>query len=79
MKLYSKHHIVMAVVITAAGSGTLTAYKDMGKSEIARFAVSPVSDWTEFTEKISIEDGVHPLYFIYRGTGTIELKQIVFS
>lgn len=74
-----KNAAKLSIVITAAGSGTLTAYKDMGKNEIASFSISPVSDWTELTEEISIEDGVYPLYFIYRGTGSIELKQIVFS
>ncbi len=69
----------LSVMIKATDNGTLIAYSDMKKTEIARFDISPASDWTKFTEDISIEKGIYPLYFVYKGTGMIELKTISFS
>lgn len=69
----------LSVIITATGSGTLTAYSDMGKNKIACFEISPAADWTKLTEEISLKNGVYPLYFIYKGTGSVELKNIAFS
>ncbi|MGN0630733.1 MAG: family 43 glycosylhydrolase [Ruminococcus sp.] len=69
----------LSVTITATGSGTLTAYSDMVDNKVASFDISPASDWTKLTEKMSVNNGVAPLYFIYSGTGLVELKNISFS
>ena len=69
----------LSVLIKATGNGTLIAYSDIEQTEIARFEISPVSDWTQLTEDIFIEKGIYPLYFVYKGTGIIELKTISFS
>ena len=69
----------LSVLLTASGNGTLTAYSDMGKTEIARFDITPLSHWTRLTAELSIADGVYPLYFIYKGTGQLEMKEIGFS
>lgn len=69
----------LSVTITSTGSGTLSAYSDMGNNRIASFNLSPASNWTKLTEKITMNNGVYPLYFIYKGTGLVELKNISFS
>lgn len=69
----------LAVLVRGTGSGTLTAYSDTGNTEIARFTIEPTDSWTRLTEKISIPDGVYPLYFIYKGTGMIDLMEIGFD
>ncbi|MGN0592001.1 MAG: family 43 glycosylhydrolase [Ruminococcus sp.] len=74
-----EHAKKLSVQITSTGNGILTAYCDnKQQSQAAAFHITPVSNWTKCTADLHIEDGVHPLYFIYKGTGQIALKEIEF-
>ncbi len=69
----------LSVLLTSTGIGTLTVYTDIGQTEAARFDIQSFSDWTLLKSAINVSNGIHPLYFIYKGTGFIELKSIKFD
>lgn len=35
-------------------------------------------EWSKLTAKVSIPNGTHPLYFVYHGKGTIQMKEFEF-
>ncbi|MBQ8724837.1 MAG: hypothetical protein IJY74_04095, partial [Oscillospiraceae bacterium] len=63
----------------STGSGKLTAYSDMGETQAAEFEIKPESDWIKLTAELNIPDGVYPLYFIYKGTGLLDMMEIEFD
>lgn len=69
----------LSVLIRSTGSGKLTAYSDMGATQVAEFEIKPESDWTKLTAELNIPDGVYPLYFIYKGTGLLDMMEIEFE
>ncbi len=69
----------LSVLIRSTGSGTLTAYNDIGTTQAAEFEIKPESDWTKLTAELNISDGVYPLYFIYNGTGLLDMMEIEFD
>ncbi len=69
----------LQVTLRGDASGTLEIFTAMGGSRIAEIPISPMQDWTALTTPLSIEDGVYPLYLVFRGTGLLDALEIAFA
>ncbi len=61
-----------------APSGKLSVKLGIDGDSVGYIDISARSEWTRSECDVSIQDGVYPLYFEYRGDGTIEIKDFYF-
>lgn len=68
------------ITITARGSGNgaFKIYTDLKAESVGEITVTANTKWTKLTANVNISNGTHPLYFVYNGTGTFDLKEITF-
>ena len=69
----------LSIVYKGSGNGEIRVYTDMDSEEFARLAVTPSDSWNTVSAKISLPDGVYPLYFMFDCEGTFSLKDICFD
>lgn len=58
--------------------GTLKIAIDTKENECGDVKIIPATSWTEITAEVVIPDGVHALYFIYSGSGELQIKEFGF-
>lgn len=63
----------MSVKVRGNGNGAFFISTELSGQSVAKIPIN-VQDscWTSFTDSIKIEDGVKPLYFTYKGEGSID-------
>ena len=52
---------------------------DLDQSPVGEIEINGAESWTWLKTDINVEDGTYPVYFIYEGEGTIEIKDICFE
>jgi hypothetical protein len=52
---------------------------DLEGSPIGEIEINGAEKWTWLKAEVNIKDGTYPVYFIYEGEGTIEIKDIIFE
>jgi hypothetical protein len=69
---YFKCEGITRVVITARGycKGAVEIKTAWDGEALGSIPVVSANIWTEFSSDIAIPDGIHALYFVYKGTGT---------
>ena len=67
--------VIISVMTRGSGTGLLEISDDEGR--IGEISVHPSDGWTLFETKVEAF-GVRPLYFDYRGEGSLELSDITF-
>lgn len=82
--LQFKHEKKLTITARATDNGVLYAYTDLANLPFAEIAISKMAEWTEISVELDQEvsdslEGKKPLYFIYKGEGTMEMKTISFA
>lgn len=52
---------------------------DISGDEIGRILLDDREDWTYYSGKVNITNGIYPLYFIYHGNNKIQLKSFLYK
>lgn len=52
---------------------------DLEGEPIATIEINDIKGWTWLDSNVTVENGTYPVYFIYSGEGTIEIKDIRFT
>lgn len=68
----------VSITTRGKGEGSFKIYTELGGEPVGEIKVSATNEWTKLTADVNITDGTHPLYFIYNGTETVDLKEIEF-
>lgn len=76
-KYFSFNNPSKITVTIRGGADTMSVRTAENGGEIARISVSESKKWTAFTADLTPTEGVHPLYFIWRGRD-IELLKFSF-
>lgn len=66
------------IVTSGSGSGIFEIRTDIDKEPLFTVNVLPSHEWHREDTEIEIPDGESPLYLVYRGEGTVRLKEIFF-
>ena len=69
----------LGIVYQSTSSGAFEVRDGIKGTLAAEIPLEKTDGWKQETVKLNISDGVHPLYFFYKGTGVAELKEISFS
>ena len=69
----------ITVTIRGTGKGVLEVATEPEGSVCGKISVQPSEDWRSSDITASIPDGVHALYFRFRGSGKVEFLQFSFS
>lgn len=56
----------------------LEIYLEENGEKAGEISIGNSAEWTEYRSDVKIPDGVHALYFVYHGSGKIQLKEIAF-
>jgi len=62
----------LTVCIRGDANGILEIRKQRGCEPIAKIIVNPMKQWHQESVAFLIEPGIHPLYFTFRGMGTMD-------
>lgn len=65
----------ITVRVRGSGEGTILVYTDRRKPAVAAIPVTPSRAFRAFSTKLSVEEGVAPLYFVYLGTGSLDFTE----
>lgn len=57
----------------------LEIYLEENGEKVGEISIGNSAEWTEYRSDVKIPDGVHALYFVYHGSGKIQLKEIAFG
>ena len=68
----------ISVTLRGSGKGVFRVCIEDNK-EIARIFMNPSEDWVEVSTDVVVENGVHPLYFIYEEEAAGEVEMLSFS
>ena len=52
---------------------------DLGGEALGSIPLAFRNQWTPFTAEIPVPDGVHALYFTYRGPGSAMLRSFILE
>ncbi len=63
----------ISVQIRGKCKGELVVYDEEKGNTVAVIPVQPSKDWTDFSSSLKIANGIHPLYFVFRGKGSLDL------
>lgn len=69
----------ITVTIRGTGKGVLEAAVEPEGGCCGKVSVTPSASWIKAEIPVSVLDGVHALYFRFRGTGKLEFLQFSFS
>lgn len=64
----------VSVETRGTGAGILKVYTQRMGDAVAEIPVAPNSGWMETQSVCRIASGIYPIYFVFYGTGTLELK-----
>lgn len=53
--------------------------KEIARMELQKKGQQDAMEWITLTVKVEIPDGTYPLYLVYHGAGSVQLKEIVFN
>lgn len=70
--------VKLYVKLRGNGNGTLKVLNKIDGDSIGKVVIKPSDNWKDFHSNLNINNGVYPLYLIYQGEGTIEIKEISF-
>lgn len=59
-------------------SPVLEIYLEENGVKVGEISIGNSAEWTEYKTNVNIQDGIHALYFVYRGTNKIQLKDFSF-
>ena len=59
-------------------SPVLEIYFEENGVKVGEISIGNSAEWTEYKTNVNIQDGIHALYFVYRGTNKIQLKDFSF-
>lgn len=81
---YFSFRQVCGIGVAARAETALNGVLEIRLSEkgepAAAISLAQLGDqWKEYTTGIDVTDGVYPVYFVYHGSGTIQLKEIFFT
>lgn len=62
----------LTVTVRGNAAGTLIVCADRNSCPYASISLSASEDWTRFAGEIKLSAGIIPLYFIYKGSGSID-------
>ncbi len=60
-------------------NGVLEVFTEMDGEKVGEITIVPSEAWKSVAAAVSIADGVHPLYLVFRGTGILDLREITFA
>ncbi len=60
-------------------NGELLVKLGIDKEPIGKISITDNRAWTPLSTEISVPNGTYPVYFIYQGSGSIEIKDIFFE
>ena len=60
-------------------NGIVYIKTDLDGAPIGEIKVSDQANWTWALANVTEKDGTYPVYFIYEGEGTIEIKDVIFE
>ncbi|MDQ6420188.1 family 43 glycosylhydrolase [Paenibacillus sp. LHD-117] len=63
----------ISVKVRGTGNGKLQVRSAIGGDLIAEVSISPSSEWGDLHAPLTLDRGVHALYFTYKGEGAIDL------
>lgn len=69
----------ITVTVRGSGNGVLEVRTEANGSICGKILILPSEQWRNTDIAVSIPDGVHALYFRFRGTGQLDFKQFTFS
>ena len=58
------------------GRGVFLVRDEEDGNVVAEIAMEPCTDWSDFSAPLSIDNGEHPLYLTFTGTGTVDLLNL---
>ena len=66
------------ITLTARGDGrgVFLVRDEEDGNVVAEIAMEPCTDWSDFSAPLSIDNGEHPLYLTFTGTGTVDLLNL---
>ena len=70
---------VITVTIRGTGKGALEVATEPEGRTYGKISVQPSEGWRSSDIAVAIPDGVHALYFRFRGTGKLDFLQFTFS
>ena len=67
------------VTVRGKGKGVLYVRSAEHGAPVAMINVTPGKEWASFSSSLTILDGVHPLYFTYKGRGAIDFLDFTLA
>lgn len=68
----------IGIRIRSTGEGKFIVKDGTDGNVVAVISITTADEWTDFDSSLNIADGVHPLFFLYEGSGEVALKEILF-
>ncbi|OOM70024.1 xylosidase/arabinosidase [Clostridium puniceum] len=69
----------ISVKVRGNGNGVFLISTELGGQPISEVKVSAQSDWSTFTAPMKIEEGIKPLYFTYKGEGSVDFMSFIIK
>ena len=69
----------ISVKVRGNGSGMFLISTELDGQPAGEIKVSAKSDWSIFTAPVKIEEGVKPLYFTYKGEGSVDFMSFTIK
>jgi hypothetical protein len=69
----------ISVKVRGTGNGIFLVSTELGGKPVAEVKVSAQSDWSTFTAPMKIEEGIKPLYFTYKGEGSVDFMSFTIK
>lgn len=73
-----RNPVKTGILFRGSFSGIAEVYTDTEAAPVGSINLSPSDNWTEFFADIQGISDVCPLYFVFRGEGIAQLKEIIF-
>ncbi|MGN0435341.1 MAG: family 43 glycosylhydrolase [Wujia sp.] len=69
----------LELCVRADGCGSFFVYTEIDGEIKGEIKIEGCGSWTNFIGRIDIEDGVYPIYLVYKGAGEVDLKELTFQ
>lgn len=69
----------ISVKVRGNGNGVFLVSTELGGKPVAEVKISAQNDWSTFSAPMKIEDDVKPLYFTYKGDGSVDFMSFTIK
>ena len=73
-----QENTMLQITYKGEADGVLEVYQQTDKACIGTLQIKPSTEWQSIKGNIPFENGIFPLYLIFRGKGQISSKEISF-